>query len=161
MENKYYLNLTNGIEFLTNNNLDYKFIRIQSTHCERHLWNNILLDLDYNFLLDLALGYNVIVFDTSQHKKESRAMYQGLKFIEYVLNRYWLNKEPEIKVKDMICNNYFREEYKSIDDKVFRKLKYLKKFINTESINLKSICKNTIHDSDYEYYKNILIKYYK
>ena len=54
---KYYLNLTNGIEFLDNPdfNEDYRFVRIQSTTCERHLWNKLLSDLDYNFLLDLLL----------------------------------------------------------------------------------------------------------
>ena len=50
---RYYLNLTNGIEFLDNPdfNEDYRFVRIQSTVCERHLWDKLLSDLDYNFLL--------------------------------------------------------------------------------------------------------------
>lgn len=50
----YYLNLTNGIEFLDRpdfNIKEYKFVRIQSTACEKHLWDKILMDLDYNFLL--------------------------------------------------------------------------------------------------------------
>ena len=52
----YYLNLTNGIEFLDRpdfNIKEYKFVRIQSTACEKHLWDKILMDLDYNFLLDI------------------------------------------------------------------------------------------------------------
>ena len=98
---KTYLNLTNGIEFLDKFNArveDIKFVRIQSCACERHLWDKLINDLDYNFLLDLALGYEVVVWDTSARKRESRAMYQGLKLIEYVLNKIWFDKEIEKKI---------------------------------------------------------------
>ena len=45
------------------------------------------------------------------------------------------------------------------NENTFKKLKYLKKFLNTDSINITTIGKNTTHDSDYKYYKEILIKY--
>lgn len=160
MEQRIYLNLTNGIEFLEDNNLNnnYKFVRIQSSACERHLWDKIIRELDYNFLIDIALGYEVVVYDTSQRKNESRAMYQGLKFIEYVLNRVWLHKKIDIKVKEINVKDYFEEAYLSIPDSTIIRLKYVKKFLNTDTIRLKSICKNTIHDGDYDYYRNVLIK---
>lgn len=161
-ETKYYLNLTNGIEFLDNmsNNIDYKFIRIQSCSCERHMWDKIIADLDYNFLIDLALGYKVIVFDTSAKKKESRAMYQGLKFVEYVLNRVWFNKKEDIYVKDVNCKSYFEEAYRTISDNTIKKVKYLRKFLNTNQIELKSACITTKHDGDYKYYRKVLIENY-
>lgn len=158
---KTYLNLTNGIEFLDKFNArveDIKFVRIQSCACERHLWDKLINELDYNFLLDLALGYEVVVWDTSARKRESRAMYQGLKLIEYVLNRIWFDREVEIKVKDMNCKSYFEEAYKSISDKTKNKIRYVKKFLNTDEIKLKSICFRTNHDGDYEYYKKILME---
>ncbi len=157
----YYLNLTNGIEFLDRpdfNIKEYKFVRIQSTACEKHLWDKILMDLDYNFLLDLALGNEVIVCDTSQRKIISRALYQGLEFIRFVLNKYWLGKDIIPYVRNMNCSEYFQKEYKKLDNKTFKKLKYLKKFLNTDKINLTCISFNTNHDGDYNYYKNILIK---
>lgn len=159
---KFYLNLTNGIEFLENcnENINFKFVRIQSTMCEQHLWDRILNDLDYNFLLDLALGYEVIVFDTTAKKKVSRALYQGLKFVEYALNRIWFDKKIDAYVKNVKCNSYFDTEFNKISDNTIKKIKYLKKFLNTKEIYLKSVCINTIHDGDYEYYKNILIKNY-
>lgn len=159
---KYYLNLTNGIEFLEIPELkikSYNFVRIQSTTCEQHNWNKLLMELDYSFLLDLALGNHVVVCDTSAHKEESRALYQGVEFIKFVLSKYWLDKEVESTVRNCNCCDYFRQEYKNISDKVFKKLKYLKKFLNTDSINISTIGKNTIHDGDYDYYKEILIKH--
>lgn len=157
---KVYLNLTNGIEFLEKFNIEEcNFIRIQSCACERHLWDKIIRELDYGFLLDVALGYEVVVYDTSAKKKESRAMYQGLKFVEYVLNRIWFNKRIDIEVKGMKCKDYFEEAYRTLQDSTINKIKYLRKFLNEDNcIYLKSICNSTIHDSDYEYYRKILLK---
>lgn len=157
---KIYLNLTNGIEFLSEPDFkeDYKFVRIQSCSCERHLWNKILLDLDYNFLMDIALGYNVVVCDASPHKLLSRALYQGVEFINYALNRILLDKEITCYVKDVNCTNYFRDEFKTIDKKTINKIKYLRKFLNTDTIQIKCIGINTEHDGDYKYFKDLLIK---
>lgn len=158
-ENKYYLNLTNGLELLSNPNFnkEYKFVRIQSCTCERHLWNKLLLDLDYNFLMDIALGYNVIVYDSSPHKLLSRALYQGVEFINYTLNRVWLNKKIIPYVNNHNCEDYFEEEFKNLDKKVIKKLKYVKKFLNTDTINITCIGEMTKNDGNYEYFKNILI----
>lgn len=158
---KIYLNLTNGIEWLEKLGLDIenvKFIRIQSCTCERHLWDKLIADLDYNFLLDLALGYEVKVYDTSARKQESRAMYQGLEFVKYVLNRVWFNKMTEATCRGKKCDKYFDKAYKSIPDNIMKKVKYLRKFLNTDKINLSSYCIRTEHDGDYEYYRKILIE---
>lgn len=158
---KHYLNLTNGIEFLEDSeNINFNFVRIQSCACERHLWDKIILDLDYHFLLDIALGYKVIVYDTSAKKEESRAMFQGLKFIEYVLNRVWFNKKIDIEVKGMNCKKYFEEGYRELSNISLKKIKYLRKFLDTDKICLLSVCKNTKHDGDYKYYKQVLLENY-
>lgn len=159
METKVYLNLTNGIDFLEDPDFkeDYKFVRIQSSACERHCWDKILMELDYNFLMDVALGYNVIVYDTSNKRIVSRALYQGLAFVNYALNRIWLNKIVKPDVKGMDCSEYFNEEFLKIKDKSLKKIKYVKKFLNTDKLHLGYIGKQTTHDGDYTYYKNLLI----
>lgn len=143
---KHYLNLTNGIEYLDTINRDYKFVRIQSTYCEQRLWNYLLQDLDYNFLMDLALGYKVIVYDTSQHKNKSRALYQGLEFIKYILNRVWFNNEINPIVKGTNCRKYFNQEYNKLEERTINKIKYFRKFLIADNIDLDCECMKTIHD---------------
>lgn len=158
---KYYFNLTCGIEklkdFDINNN--FGFIRIQSTLCERHKFSKILLDLDYDFLLNLAIGNECIIYDYSAKKQVPRAFYQGIKFILYALNRYWFNKITNTFVKEFNCETYFDKVYAELNDEVFKKLKYFKKFLDINKnmkINIETISKNTKNDNNFEYYKKIL-----
>lgn len=155
-----YLNLTNGLVFYDNRH-SYKFVRIQSSLCESKAWDKLIRDLDYNFLLDLAQGKIVYVYDASSKKKMTRALYQGLAFIEYTLNRRWFNrkaKEVKAMVKGNNVSEYFEREYKSLSKDTKKKLDYVKKFLNTNKINLLPICSQTKHDGDYKYYKKILGK---
>lgn len=43
--------------------VDYRFIRIQSTLCEQKNWDRILQELDYDFLMHAAHGNEIIVYD--------------------------------------------------------------------------------------------------
>lgn len=64
MKQKIFINLTNGIEAIPELAIsDISFIRIQSCHCERQKFELIIDNLDYNFLMYLALGYECIVYD--------------------------------------------------------------------------------------------------
>lgn len=153
-----YFNLTNGLEFLEEIK-DFKFVRIQSTLCEAKCWDKLILDLDYNFLIDLAQGNTVYVYDTSRNKKQSRAIYQGLEFIRYVLYRKWLNVQIEAYVKHNKVTDYFEIQYNSLSVAAKKKLDYVKKFLNTNEIKLQGYCKKSLHDGQYEYFKNILKKY--
>lgn len=157
---KVYLNLTNGIEFLDFpdfNIKDYRFVRIQSCACERHLWNKILSDLDYNFLIDLAIGNKVIVCDTSTSKLLSRALYQGVEFIQFALNKIWLNKDTTPYVRNMNCKDYFEKEFLKLEKSTLKKIKYLRKFLNTDNVEIICVGRQTEHDGDYEYYRKILL----
>jgi hypothetical protein len=156
---KYYLNLTNGIEWIPDLDVSIKdigCIRIQSTKCEQKDWSYIIEDLDYQFLLDLALGEDVIVLDCSPKKDVSRALYQGVEWIKYVLNRRWFDREENCFVNGNKVNNYFTEEYKLLSRRAKNKLDYVKKFIITDKIYLQGMCKSTSMDSNYEGYKQIL-----
>lgn len=155
-----YLNLTNGIEFLEiSYSLGFNcFIRIQSTACEQKRWDFILQELDYNFLMNLALGKDVLVIDFSAKKEQTRAIYQGLEFIKYVLNKYWLNKEYTPCVRGFNCKEYFEGVYNKLDKRTLKKLDYFKKFLNTSDIKLEGLCFKTEHDGDYKYYSNLLME---
>ena len=86
---KNYINLTNGVEAIQEYSLqDYAFIRIQSTICEQHLWDRLFLDLDYDFLMNVALGNECRIYDYGTNKPIPRALYQGVALIKYVLQKF-------------------------------------------------------------------------
>ena len=80
-EKKYFLNLTNGIEALKFFKIPYNeinFIRIQSSHLESGAFEKILLTLDSNFLMWLAMGFECIVYDFGAKSEKTKALYYGL-----------------------------------------------------------------------------------
>lgn len=159
----FYINLTNGIEFIPELNQDssLKVVRIQSTACEQKRWDFILQDLDYTFLLDLALGNTVTVVDYGANKPVPRACYQGLEWVRYALNKCWFGKEEKAVVRGCDSTNYFRECYAKLDKRTLKKLEYFKKFLMTNEIHLEYRTKSTDRDGDYNYYKVILNTYCK
>ena len=163
MENKNemtFINLTNGIEAIIRHGLlgsDYHFIRVQSTACEQKRWNFIIHELDYCFLMALALGKHCTIYDFGAHSSIPRALWQGLTWVEYVLNRFWLKKEIPIKSRGGISMlKYFSECYEKLDTRAIQKLTYFKKFLNTREIKLTMISQKTNNDGDYKYYKTLL-----
>ena len=118
MTTKHYFNLTNGIEALEHIDIDnnqYGVIRIQSSWCERKEWLKILQDLDYDFLLNLAIGNECIVYDYGAKKDTSRAIYQGIEWIKYTLNRFWFDIIPnKVYVNNKDSTKYFEHEYEHI-----------------------------------------------
>lgn len=160
-----YINLTNGIEAIPKIKGKHNFIRIQSTWCEQKAFSKIIQDLDYDFLMNLALGHKCIVYDFGARKLIPRAVYQGLEFVKYVLNRRWLNKEyitnvNHSKNKEKInnCNDYFAKCYEQLDDRAKKKLDYFLPYINTDVIDLECVTDCTEHDGDNEFYREILRK---
>lgn len=160
---KSYLNLTNGIEALEYDDFTYYdgFIRIQSTACEQKRWDFLLQELDTNFLMDIALGTSVRVVDYGAHKTTSRAVYQGIEFIKYVLKRHWLGVYETTYVKGCDSTHYFEEVYRNLDKRTLRKLDYFKKFVKTKEIDLVGFSTATNHDGDYNYYVNLLWEAHK
>ena len=158
---EYFINLTAGLEhFKQFKELNPQYIRIQSTWCEQKLWEKIILDLDNNFLMKLAIGEKCCVLDfTSRHRKNgaSRAIWQGLSWIRYCLERAWFKTEIELPHG---MHLYFRDQYNELTRPTKKKLKYYRKFLLTKSIDLCYICRPTVHDGDCEYYKNLLRSHY-
>ena len=138
-----YINLTNGVEAIPHLQDDYRFIRIQSTICEQKLWDRLIQDLDYDFLMNLALGHECIVYDFGARKPIPRAIYQGIEFLQYVLNCRWLQKQYQTNVtrakdKKRInnCNQYFSQCYFRLEDRTKKKLDYFVPYLNTDEIRL-------------------------
>lgn len=168
---KHFINLTNGIEAIKEYKLtDYSFIRIQSTTIERKDWIKLLGDLDHNFLVNLALGEECKVYDYGTNRKFSKTIYYGLPLIEFCLNRYWYSYESPayrytrqgVLMSDTetsfqhIYNELFVYNSTKDKEKLKTKLKYYKKFLNSNKINLIGISSSTTNDGRYEFYTSIL-----
>jgi hypothetical protein len=157
---KYFINLTNGIEAIREYNLeisDISFIRIQSSHFEAHKFDDVLLELDHNLLMHLALGYNCIIYDYGARSETAKALRIGLEWIKFVLSRRWLGVEYIPVIKYKIVTNYFEEQYKIISNRSRRKIDYYKKYMNCSEINITGIQRSTIMDNKPEYYRDIII----
>jgi len=162
MKQKVFINLTNGIEAIPDLNWeDVGFIRIQSSHCERQKYNQILENIDYNFLMYLAMGYECVVYDFAANSEVPKAIYTGLEWIKYVCNRRWLNKEYPVIVKDKNVTEFYKLHYAKIDYKIKRKIDYFKKFLLTEELRIISITTQTKNDNKIEFYQKIIQNIYK
>jgi hypothetical protein len=154
-----YFNLTNGLEMLPAFADNYKVIRIQSTACEQKRWDFVLSDLDNGFLFDLAIGKTCYVIDFSQRKQKPRALFQGLEWIQYVLNRVWFGKQTKALVRGNDASRYFDEVYKTIDPKTIKKIKYFKKFLKCKEIDLIPVGGKTANDGNYDFYNKLVHVY--
>ena len=115
--------------------------------------------------MNLALGHKCVVYDFGARKPIPRAVYQGLEFVKYVLNRRWLDKEyitnvnrSKNKERKNNCNDYFSKCYEQLEDRTKKKLDYFIPYINTDVIYLECITNCTEHDGDKEFYKEVLRK---
>lgn len=163
-EEKIFINLTSGIDAIEREGLDpsqLSFIRIQSSHCEEHQWEQILTGLDSNFLLHAALGRRCIVYDSGSDGDLSKAVYFGLEWIKYVLNRRWLGRDyiPDVKGKN--TEEYFEQEYYKLSKKCKRRIDYFRKLLLTGEIHIEGRCVKSVHDNQYEYFREMLRTLYK
>lgn len=160
---KYYLNLTTGIEALFDLPIpksELSFTRIQSTHCERLLLEEILLSLDSNLLMNLALGNICIIVDYGAKSHTTKSIRIGLEWIRFYLNKIWLSKEytPVINQKNVL--ELFEDHSKKISRKTKQKILFFKKFLFANKINLIGLSKSTQNDSNTEFYNGIIKSFY-
>lgn len=157
-----FINLTNGVEAIKRYNLkEYQFIRIQSSQVERHCWEKILLNMDDNFLMNLALGNICNIFDYSANKEMPRALYQGVAFLEFVLERRWFGRNTPMRIRNLVARDTFYDEVYDrirLNKDVKKKLDYFKKFLNTDKLLIVLHYGNTELDGMYDEYKKILVE---
>lgn len=175
---KHYINLTNGIEWLEElkGEQNIGFIRICSTTLEGKNYVKLFRDLDHDFLMNLALGTECIVYDCGANKEIARAMYSGIPIIRYVLNKRWMGIAPiftpiirrngitkmnGVSLFDEIYNQLFVYNQDQNKEAVKTKLDYYKKFLNCPEVNLTFKSRTTEKDGDYIYYKTLLLNHYE
>lgn len=144
----HFINLTNGIEPMVLQCLSpVAFIRVQSTTCEQKQWDRLLMDLDNNFLMHLALGFDCHVWDGSVHSRPARAMRQGMELVRFLVDSIWFDVEY---IAPQGQSNYF----KSLDltTPVWNKLRYFRRFVAGDEVRLTTHSIVTVHDGDYDYY---------
>lgn len=139
------------------------FIRLQSSICERKLWDYMIQEIDSNFLMCLALGYECHFWDRSskKHKGVSRSCFQGIVLLEYVLNRYWFNTVNGVFVRGNVVDNYFNWCYHQLSNRTFTKLRYFRKFLRTSGpIKITTHSQKTYNDGNVDFYKSSLFHNY-
>lgn len=159
MKEKIFINLTNGIEALERYNLnldDVSFIRLQSCYCERSKFVEILKELDYNFLMYLALGYKCKVYDFGAKSDTCKAMYIGMYWVRYALSRRWFSMVLPAEIKGWDLSARFDMFYNQIDYKLKRKLDYFKKYLMCDEVQIETISSATMNDNKPDYYRHIL-----
>lgn len=173
---KNFINLTNGLEAIEKYDLninELNYMYLASTTIERANYIKLIMDLDHNFLFNLAIGNEVVFYDFGTKKNISKSCYMGINLIRYILTRYWLDLDDESlcfrntrnskkEISEIlhfksIYNTLFM--YNSTKEKKALKTKlnkYKNKFLLTNKIKLRYISSSTNHDGDYKYYKQII-----
>ncbi len=158
-KSKIFINLTSGIEALTKYSIpldNVSFIRIQSSHCEAHKWEDILAGLDDNFLMHLAMGFKCIVYDFGSQTNNSKALYIGLEWIKYFLSRRWFRRDYKPVVRGKIISNYYEKEYEKISRKAKRRYDYYRNFLFTEELDIEAISSKTENDNKKDFYRSLI-----
>lgn len=153
-----FINLASGLAWLDDPDgpEDFRTIRIQSTACEQKRWSFIIEDLDYEFLLAAARGNLCRVWDASARKTTSRAIYQGLPWIEYSIERRWLGIAQPAFVRGFNVDSYFDDCYHRLSERALKKLDYAGKFLATGTIYIEGRSKRTSLDGRYDELSNLL-----
>lgn len=159
-----YLNLTNGLESLSDPNLqNIQFIRIQSTICEAKHWERLIQELDNNFLMNIAIGNKCVIHDYSANKPVPRSLYQGLEIIKYVLYRRWFKFDNyQIIIKGhKVGMEYYNTSYKRVfsnNKSLKKKIDYFKKFllINNLENSFDVVTGGTNNDGNNEFYLKLI-----
>lgn len=157
METIHYLNLTNGLEWLLYLAYlidSFRVIRIQSSWCEQKHFIKLINDIDHDLLFNLAIGNYCIIYDFSAKKQMSKALSQGVSFLRYCIERNWFNRD-EIKFSKGM-EVHFRQVYNGFNRSDKKKLRYYRRFLMCEDINLACVCANTDHDNDWKFYQKII-----
>lgn len=140
----HYINLFGGIEWLPavdSPHPQIRFCRIQSTALEQKRFDFVIRDLDHGLLFDLSQGIHCVVYDVSAHKPESRAVYQGLVWVSFVLNYFWFRLEPtKISVRGQDCTPYFYSQLHALSKEAASRVKTYRKFLRTKELRLTSKC---------------------
>lgn len=106
--------------------------------------------------MNLALGNECVVYDYGANKPVSRALFQGIEWIRFVLNKRWLDKTIIPFVRGHNVEKYFEDQYQKLDKKTKLKIDYFKKFLKTDVVHLRYVSRSTANDGNHKFYREIL-----
>jgi hypothetical protein len=142
------VNLTNGLycPHLDNKHPaypigNYRYSRIQSTHCEMKQWDEMVnTSFGPDLWLHLAMGHHLVVHDYSERpwkkdpaiRRETRACWQGVNFIRYVAERCWgMPITPSYgRNSQWEMTEYFEEAWYTLKSTTTHRVKYYNKHRN-------------------------------
>ena len=127
----YFINLSAG---LYQNIYNGEIIRIQSSHLESHSFDNFFYLLPDNLLYSLAIGNECIIVDCSSNST-GKVIKRGIPIIKAVLNKIWFGNDSDFG----LGRAYKNRIYSSLSIKTRNKLKYYKKHLKNNIVNLLGI----------------------
>lgn len=172
-----YVNESNGIQalpMLSELGVPARFCHIRSTHFERKQSSDALLELPDDMLLSAALGEWILVIDYGARKDRSRAIWQGVPYVSYVLNRLWLEIVPDkvlvfprsnAKPVPQDVTRVFAEWYGKVGAKQRSKLMPFadiakERLSGTGGVHVEGTSAATTHDNDKLYYARLKKEYF-
>ena len=97
---RHYINLTNGLAAIDEVRVTgepWAVSRIRSTTFERENWHGLLMvDLDADLLLHLALGVTCVLHDRGTRRQLSKTQFYGTHLVTYLLERHWFGLTPAV-----------------------------------------------------------------
>ena len=168
VDTRLWVNLTAGVEVLPAMEPDLlpslHFTRIRSTHCERAEWDALIRDLDNSLLFQLARGFRVVLVDCGSARDDgcSRALWQGLEFVRFVLSRRWLDHSTDacadgVNIHGADMTRHFASAEHNLSEVAKRKVDYYKKFAGPArehggGVRLHGLACPSHHDGDDGFY---------
>ncbi|GAB5362467.1 hypothetical protein AAMO2058_000799400 [Amorphochlora amoebiformis] len=171
---KHFINLTDGIEVMEDlvelgvPRNEIGFVRIMSSQCEQDDFEGILMSLDHNLLMHLALGHICLIYDLGSRQLHwpdhavgiPRAIWWGLEWTRFALSSCWKLGDGLASLRGRDVSNMFARRLLGISKKIKKKMRYYRTFLRTDRVNLFGVYRRTEHDADNDFYKKILWKFY-
>lgn len=124
----HFLNLTNGLA-CADHAPNPHYTRIQSTALEQKRFAEVLDHAGDDLLMHLALGRHVTIHDVSERPRRTRALWQGVPWVTYALQRAWgLPLTPATIRSGEDCTRYFERHYRALTEPQRRRVQYYRKF---------------------------------
>jgi len=145
----HWINLTNGLEALPKIPEDQlqqvRFMRIQSTWCEQKQWARVLDSVPDEFLLLVARAHCCRVYDAGAHKTTPRAVWQGLEWVKYCLDRRWHHREYRPQGRACSSIKYFDQQYRALARGPLKRLDYYQAFLTDHVCARSSLIQSWTH----------------
>lgn len=162
----HFVNLTNGLEAvptLKRIGAQIHMCRLQSSHCESSRPDLLLSSVDASMLFWLAQGHTVLVYDYgSRNKKRGvpRAIWYGLEFLKYVLNKVWYNtRETHCYLRGVNTVNMFEDLLKTVEKGTMKRIKYYRQYTgDSKFVSLYGVYNSTTRDADASFYQEMALE---